>query len=288
VADGAEVIVLDNFRTGRRENLSGLDCHVVEGSVEDSALLMELTEGTDYVVHLAAQVSAPESFDRPAETERANVLGTLNVLEAARRARVRKVLFASSASIYGNSDRDENGELHAPAPESPFAISKLSGEHYMALYQRLYRIPTVCMRLFTLYGPRQSARVPQTNVVASFAERARKNEPLMIYGDGAQTRDLLFVKDAVTALRLLAENGDGVFNVCGETRKSITGIAYEVISVAASRSRILHQAERKGEIRHLHGSSSRLRKLGWTPTTNFREGLERTLFSIPRRSDLTT
>ncbi len=287
VADGAEVIVLDNFRTGRRENLSGLDCHIVEGSVEDRDLLMELTEGTDYVFHLAAQVSVPESFEHPAETETTNVIGTLNVLEAARRARVRKVLFASSASVYGNGDREEHGEQHSPAPESPYAISKLAGEQYMALYQRLYRIPTVCMRLFTLYGPRQSARVPQTNVVASFAERARKNEPLMIYGDGTQTRDFLYVKDAVGALHILAENGDGVFNICGETRMTITGIAYEIISVAASRSRILHQAERRGEIRHLHGSSNRLRKLGWSPATKFREGLEKTLFVIPRRSDST-
>src|SRR5690606_33802211 len=105
------------------------------------------------------------------------------------------------------------------------------GEHYMSLFNRQYRVPTVCLRLFTVYGPRQNSKIPGINVVAAFADRARRNEPIMIYGDGAQVRDLLYVNDAVSATRLLAEHADGVYNVCGETRINLTSIAYEIIAV---------------------------------------------------------
>lgn len=283
--EGAEVIVVDNLNTGRRENLESVDCHIVESSIGNAPLLLELAEGCDYIYHLAAQTSIPDSFDRPVETERTNVEGTLNVLEAARMARVRKVIFASTASIYGNSEREEHAEQHPISPESPLAISKLTGEHYMTLYSRLYRVPTVSMRLFTIYGPRQNARIPGINFVASFADRARRNEPIMIYGDGTQIRDLLYVTDAVSAARTLAENGDGVYNVCGETRMSLTSIAYEIIAVSGSRSRILHQRERQSDIARLCGNATRLRKLGWKPTTPFREGIEKTVFSMPKKSD---
>ncbi len=275
---GAEVIALDNLKTGRAENLAGFKCRFVEGTIENAELLQELAEGCDYIFHMAASISIPESFERPNEAEAINVLGTLNVLEAARKARVRKVVFASSGSVYGSSDRDESTELQAVSPDSPLAITKIAGEHYMAFYSKQYRVPTVSMRLFTVFGPRQNTKLPGVNAIACFADRARRNEPMVIFGDGTQVRGPLYVKDAVAAARILAENGDGVFNVCGEERLSVTSIAYEIIAASGSRSRIIHQQHREGDIERLCGNTTRLRKLGWAPKTSFRDGLEHLLF----------
>ncbi|MDK2971450.1 MAG: UDP-glucose 4-epimerase [Candidatus Sumerlaeota bacterium] len=277
VARGARVVVLDSLRTGHRANLAGVDCQFVEGSVEDAALVRRCAEGIDVIHHLAALVSVPESMEKPALTEAINVLGTLNVLEAARAARVGKVVFSSTSAVYGMIDRPMHAETDLPAPASPYAITKLAGEHYMHLYAEAFGVPTICFRYFNVYGPRQDPKSPYAAAVAIFADLARAGKPLRVYDDGEQTRDFVHVNDVVAANLLGAETGSGVFNVACGTRITVNDLARKIIATAGSSSQIEYAPPRPGDIRHSRGDSTKLRALGWQPAVTLDEGLQLTL-----------
>lgn len=196
----AEVIVLDNFRTGNRKNLAGLECQFVEGSILDEEILDRVMQGVDVVFHLAALVSVAESMERPLETVAINVTGLLNTLEAARRHGARKLVFASSAAVYGENPAQPKVETLTPDPRSPYAVTKLDGEYYCAIYEQQGWVSTACLRFFNVFGPRQDPSSAYAAAVAAFLDKARRGETLSIHGDGEQTRDFIHVGDIASAL----------------------------------------------------------------------------------------
>lgn len=273
--DRAEVVVLDNLRTGHRRNLDGLKCRFVEGSILDRPLLDELMAGTDYVFHLAAMVSVPESMALPGETVDLNVHGLLNVLEAARRHSVKKLCFASSAAVYGENPIQPKVETMAPDPRSPYAITKLDGEYYCGLYAREGWLSTACLRFFNVFGPRQDPGSAYAAAVPIFLHRARNGEPITIYGDGGQTRDFIFVKDIVGALAFAAETKgvEGVFNAGYGKSITIAELVDEILKLTGSSSEVRHEPVRAGDIRHSTSDASKLLGAGWKPLFDVPKGL---------------
>lgn len=273
--DRAEVVVLDNLRTGHRRNLDGLKCRVVEGSILDRPLLDELMVDTDYVFHLAAMVSVPESMALPGETVDLNVHGLLNVLEAARRHGVKKLCFASSAAVYGENPIQPKVETMAPDPRSPYAITKLDGEYYCGLYAHKGWLSTACLRFFNVFGPRQDPGSAYAAAVPIFLHHARNGEPITIYGDGGQTRDFIFVKDIIGALAFVAETKgvEGVFNTGYGKSISIAELVDEILKLTGSSSKVRHEPVRAGDIRHSTSDVSKLLSAGWKPLFDVPKGL---------------
>ena len=276
--DSAEVVVLDDLRTGHQRNLDGLKCRYVKGSILDRSAVDEAMEGVDYVIHLAALVSVPESMAKPLETVDINVHGLLNVLESAAANRVKKLCFASSAAVYGENPIQPKVETMAPDPRSPYAITKLDGEYYCGLYARENRLSTACLRFFNVFGPRQDPTSAYAAAVAIFLKRASAGEPITIHGDGGQTRDFIYVKDIVGALAFAAETPglEGVFNAGYGTATTIAGLAEEIVKLTGSRSEIRHEPPRAGDIRHSTSDPSKLHEAGWKPDFSVAAGLRET------------
>lgn len=274
---GADVVVLDSLRSGKLTNLEGVECEFVEGSVEDTSVLDRVTRGVTVIHHLAAVVSVPESVENPLETEAINTRGTINVLEAARTHNIRRVVLSSSSAVYGEVDRPIHRESDLPSPMSPYAISKLTGEHYLAAYRSLYGMETVALRYFNVYGPRQDPDSPYAAAIAIFSRNAREGKPLNIFGDGTQTRDFVFVEDVVAANLLVAEKGSGVYNVSTGEIITINDLAEKIRAASGSTSSIEHLPPRPGDVMHSRGDATRLRGLGWTPSVTLEAGLARTL-----------
>jgi UDP-glucose 4-epimerase len=275
----AEVRVLDNLRSGYRRNLDGFDVEFIEGSILDADAVKRAVEGVDYVFHLAALISVPESMAKPRECVDLNVTGLLNVLEAAADAGARKLVLASSAAIYGNNPTVPKVETMLPEPKSPYAITKLDGEYYNAMFTTEGRLETASMRFFNVFGPRQDPNSAYAAAVPIFIRKALAGEPLTIYGDGGQTRDFIYVKDIVAALVFAATTPGmtGTFNVGYGASTTINDIAQTIIAEAGSDSEIRYEAERAGDVRHSLASVERLSEAGFRPVSNLREGLAATL-----------
>lgn len=275
--DRAEVVVLDNFRTGHRKNLEGLRCRLVEGSITDQRLVDSLMPGVEYVFHLAALVSVPESMSLPAETVDINVLGLLHVLNAARQHGVRKLCFASSAAVYGENPSNPKTEILTPDPRSPYAVTKLDGEYYCGGYTREGWLPTACLRFFNVFGPRQDPGSAYAAAVPIFLERAKANLPITIYGDGGQTRDFIFVQDIVGALAFAAENeaATGVFNVGYGQSMTIIDLVGRILALTGSKSELRYLPTRAGDIRHSASDPSKLLAAGWLPKDSLETGLRK-------------
>lgn len=271
----AEVSALDNFRTGRRDNLRGLQVDLVEGSILDRDLVGRLMRGVDYVFHLAALVSVPESVARPAECTDLNVNGLINVLDAAAAAKVRKVVLASSAAVYGDDPAVPKHETMAPAPRSPYAVTKLVGEYYCQLYAETRGLDTAALRFFNVFGPRQDPNGAYAAAVPIFFRQALTNRPLTIHGDGEQTRDFVFVNDIVAALVFAATTPGlrGVFNTGYGHQVTIRALAHRIVALAASRSEIHHAPARPGDVRHSRADISKLSRAGFTPAGTLEAGL---------------
>jgi UDP-glucose 4-epimerase len=274
-----EIRVLDNLRTGYRHNLDGLKHTFIEGTVTNRELVRESVRGVDYVFHLAAMVSVPESMSKPAECVDINVHGLLNVLEEASHAGVKKLVFASSAAIYGDNPTVPKFETMLPEPKSPYAITKLDGEYYLGMFQREGRLETAALRFFNVFGPRQDPKGAYAAAVPIFIEKAVRNEDITVFGDGGQTRDFIYVKDIVGALVFAVETAGvtGVFNAGYEGQITINDLANRLIKTAASTSKVLHAPERAGDVRHSRANADKLRAAGWSPRHNLDEGLARTL-----------
>jgi UDP-glucose 4-epimerase len=279
----AEVIVLDNLRTGHRQNLANLKCQFVEGSILDRVLLDEIMHGVDFVFHLAALVSVPESMSFPEETVHINVQGLLHVLESARMHRVKKLCFASSAAVYGENPIQPKIETMPPDPRSPYAITKLDGEYYCGLYAREKWLSTACLRFFNVFGPRQDPKSAYAAAIPIFLNQACANEPILIYGDGGQTRDFIYVKDIVGALIFAAETSgvEGVFNAGYGTALTITELVQELVKLTNSHSAIRYEPLRAGDIRHSTSDASKLRNAGWIPKFTVPAGLNQTINGNP-------
>lgn len=274
-----EIRVLDNLRTGYRHNLAGLKHTFIEGSITDRALVEQAVEGVDYVFHLAALVSVPESMSKPGECVDINVHGLLNVLEASANAGVKKLVFASSAAIYGDNPTVPKLEAMFPEPKSPYAITKLDGEYYLGMYHSEGRLETAAIRFFNVFGPRQDPKGAYAAAVPIFIEKAVRNEDITVFGDGEQTRDFIYVKDIVGALVFAATTPGvtGVFNAGYGGQITINKLANELITAAGSSSKVLHAAERAGDVKHSRASSDKLRAAGWAPKHTLEEGLAATL-----------
>jgi UDP-glucose 4-epimerase len=275
----AKVRVFDNLRTGYRRNLDGLDVEFIEGSVTDRAAVERAVAGCDFVFHLAALVSVPESMRAPRECADINVLGHLNILEAAAAANVKKLVFASSAAVYGYAPSVPTDETAAPAPQSPYAITKLDGEYYNALFTRENRLATASARFFNVFGPRQDPNGAYAAAVPIFIENALRGKTLTIFGDGGQTRDFIYVKDIAAALAFLARtpSATGTFNIGYGAVTTIGDLAGKIIALTASPSRIEHLGERAGDVRHSRASAEKIRAAGWNPQHTFDQALKETV-----------
>jgi UDP-glucose 4-epimerase len=275
----AHVRVLDNLRSGFKAHLAGLRHEFIEGSILDRERVRQALWGVDYVFHLAAMVSVPESMQKPVECNELNTTGTLVVLEEAARAGVKKLIFSTSAAIYGDNPVTPKLETMLPAPKSPYAITKLDGEFYCGMFAREGRLSTACLRYFNVFGPRQDPNSQYAAAVPIFIDRAVGNLPITIYGDGAQTRDFIYVKDIAAANAFFAtqSTATGVFNVACGQRMTINDLAGTICQLTGSRSEIKHAPERPGDVKHSLAGIDKLRAAGFRPATNFADGLNDTI-----------
>lgn len=281
VERGAHVRVLDDFSTGRRENLAAVADHIelLEGDVADPETAERAVAGCDYVLHLAAIASVQASLEEPRRTHRVNVDGTLNVLDAARQAGVRRLVFISSAAIYGDHTTLPLREELLPRPLSPYAANKVADEAYCSAFHAGYGLPTVVLRFFNVYGPRQDPANPYSGVISIFAARMTRGERPVIYGDGKQTRDFVYVKDVARAVLLVCEQeaavGD-VFNVAGGEQTSILQLAAVLNQVLDTNLTPAFAPPQTGEVRFSQADVRRAQEvLGWEARIPLREGLSR-------------
>ena len=293
-----DVVVFDNFSSGKRNNLAGLKIELIEGDVLDGESLQEACRGVEVIFHLAAQISVPLSIEDPIGTVQINTIGTLNVLNAAVKEKVEHIVLSSSAAIYGDNPTMPKKESMIPEPKSPYAVSKLDGEYYFKMFRDESGIDAVCLRYFNVFGPRQDPSSAYAAVIPAFIYRATNNKDLFIYGDGEQTRDFVFVDDVVAANLLAAGIGErptgieerptgiggakqrtqSAYNVACGRSVSINELARMIIEITGSRSKVIHEAERLGDVKHsLADISMMQRELGFSPKTDLLEGLERTV-----------
>jgi len=310
---GWHVTIVDDLSTGRLENIAGLlpptshhpsvgsrqsavnsqestvnsrqsavpppdhrlsTIDFVEGSVTDLSLLQDVFRGAECVFHQAALARVPRSIEDPLTTNDVNIRGTLNVLWAAKQGGVRKVVYASSSSVYGNTLTLPQREEMPPNPLSPYALTKLAGEHYCSIFRQIYGLPTVCLRYFNVYGPRQDPESQYATAVAAFIGRLSQDLPPIIYGDGEQTRDFTFVRDVVDANILALRNGvEGVYNIGAGRNVSINQLAETIIGLMGKNFKAVHEPPRPGDPRHTLADVSKAKTFGYEPKYDLKTGL---------------
>ncbi len=274
----AEVRVLDNLRSGHLENLAGLKVEFIRGDIRDRMSVAAAMEGVDYVFHLAAMISVPESMTKIVECVDINTQGTVIVLEEAARAGVRKLCFSSSAAIYGDNPEVPKRETMLPEPKSPYAITKLDGEYYCRMFTETGRLQTACLRYFNVFGPRQDPKSAYAAAVPIFTARAVAGEPITIYGDGEQTRDFIYVKDIAAANAFMAlSDCTGVHNVAYGGRITINDLVRTILRLTGSNSKVEYRPERAGDVRHSMAAVEKLQATGFRSAHTFDEGLRATI-----------
>ncbi len=275
---GWEVAVLDDLSTGFTANLPA-GAEFLHGDVADGALLDRAAAGCSVVFHLAAVSSVQDSLLRPLDVHRTNLTGTLSLLDAAARGGVGRLIFASSAAVYGDTGGEAAREDMKPRPLSHYAVQKLACEHYCGMYQRLRGLDTVCLRYFNIFGPRQSIVSPYTGVIAKFLGAAMGGSAPVVFGDGGQTRDFCHVSDVVAATMAAAarpagEVAGGVFNIGTGTSVSVRDLADEFQRLFPGLPAPRHEPARDGEIRTSCADITAARaRLGYSPSVPFAEGL---------------
>jgi UDP-glucose 4-epimerase len=283
VAASRRVRVLDNFSTGLPANLAAIRPapEVVDGDVSDAAAVEAAMKGVGVVYHLAALASVQQSVEDPAATHRTCATGTLNVLDAARRQRLRRVVYAASSSAYGIPAGEVQTEGDPVQPLSPYAAAKLAGELYCQAFAETYGLETVRLRFFNIYGPRQRADSPYSGVIALFAAALGKGRTPTIFGDGLQSRDFTYVTDVVQALQKAAEApgiSGRVYNVGTGGSVNLLELVRELNKLLGTNVAPAHGLPRAGDVRHSRADISRARKeLGYEPRVAFAEGLAETL-----------
>ncbi|MEO8451460.1 MAG: SDR family oxidoreductase [Gemmatimonadota bacterium] len=279
---GNRVRVLDNFSTGRRENLQGLTgVDLIEGDIRSYHTVREAVDGVHFVLHQAALPSVPRSIRDPITSNDVNVVGTLNVLNASRDAKVARLIYASSSSIYGRNTELPKREDMMPLPISPYAVSKLAGEFYCRAFTELYQFETVILRYFNVFGPRQDPKSQYSAVIPLFIDRILNNEPPSVNGDGSQTRDFTYVDNVVAAnlAACLAPHAAGrVLNIAGGKRYSVLDLVTALGEIMGRSIQPVFNPTRMGDVPHSYASIEAAGEvLGYAPHIDFRQGLERTV-----------
>jgi nucleoside-diphosphate-sugar epimerase len=279
---GFDVRVVDDLATGRRENLRDVLGRIdfIEGSVLDDTLLSKAMKGVDYVLHQAAIPSVPRSVKDPLRTHEANATGTLKVLRAAREAGVKRVVYASSSSVYGDTPKLPKVEGMKPDPLSPYAVSKLAGEHYCRVFARVYGLDTASLRYFNVFGPRQDPASQYAAVIPKFITLISQGKSPVIYGDGEQTRDFTFVGNVVDAnllaMKVKRTSGEVVNIACGE-RTSVKELVRMLCGVIGRDVTPVYEEARRGDVKHSLADIGKAKKLlGYRPKYDMEHGLKRT------------
>jgi len=278
-----KTVVIDDLSSGKIENISPFlssgSVEFIQGSVTDLKLLSRIFSGARYVFHEAAIASVPASVENPVASHETNLNGTLNVLLAARDNQVRKVIFASSCALYGNEPTLPKKEEMEPDPQSPYSVNKLAAEYYCGIFTKVYGLPTACLRYFNVYGPRQDPNSQYSAAIPKFIQIVRAGTRPIIYGDGEQTRDFIYVKDVVRANIMAAENqATGVFNIGSGQSISINKLV-SLVCELLNRPDLLpvFKEERAGDVRHSLADISKARQFGFSPEYSIEQGLKDTI-----------
>lgn len=280
---GYEIVVLDNFFAGKIENIrkhvnNKKGFHLIKGDIRNREDVEKALEDVDAVCHLAAIVNIPLSIENPLFVNDVNVQGTLNLLEASVKHDMQRFVYVSTCAVYGNAKYLPINEEHQTNPLSPYGASKLAAEHYCKVFHQIHGLKTICLRFFNVYGPRQPSG-HYGGVITTFIELLKKKEPIVIFGDGNQTRDFVYVEDAVHACTLALQCKDcagETFNIGTGTKTSINELARILIEcVGKPQVKVVHADERKGDIRESYADVSKAkRKLGFKPKFSITEGLK--------------
>lgn len=282
VRRGHRVVVFDDFSAGKKENLAATvgKAELIQGSITDLDLCHKACRGAEFVIHLAARTSVPRSVKDPIETDRINIAGTLNMLLAARDAKVRRVVFAASSSAYGETPSLPKVETMQPVPISPYGVTKYVGELYAYAFGKCYGLETVSLRYFNVFGPRQDPSSPYSGVLSKFCSAILAGESPVIYGDGEQSRDFTYIENVVQA-NLLACEAPGaaglVFNIGTGSRFTLNQTLALLGKITGKNLAAQYDPPRSGDIRDSQADISAARKvLGYSPAIGFEEGLRRT------------
>lgn len=285
-----DVIILDSLFSGKLDNIRHLltmeNVQFVHGSINDSDLLSKLLESIDGIFHQAAIPSVPRSIHNPLATNAVNVDGTLNVLTIAKEHGVRKVVYASSSSVYGDTPILPKVETMNPNPKSPYAVSKLTGEYYCRVFSEVYGIKTVALRYFNVFGPRQDPESQYAAVIPRFITRTLAGKPPIIYGDGTQTRDFTYVKDVVQAnVKAMESDAEGVFNVAYNTRISLLSLVDIIAEETGMKVNPVFEPPRPGDIHDSQADITAARNaFGYAPEYSVEGGLKETIAWYVERS----
>lgn len=280
--EGGEVRVVDNLATGHRARLREVDAHVefIEGDLADPAVCDKVVKGIEYVLHQAAVPSVQRSVQDPVPTNRANVTATLNLLESCRREGVRRLVYAASSSVYGNTKELPKREDMSPNPMSPYALQKYVGEKYCQLFTGLYKFETVCLRYFNVFGPDQDPDSQYSAVIPRFITRLRRKEPLLVFGDGEQSRDFTYIENVVNAncLALLAPQAAGaVVNIGCGARITLNHLIRLLEGILQTPAQVEYQPARQGDVRDSLADITQAQTLlGYKPLIDVKEGLQKT------------
>jgi len=283
VKRGEKVRIVDDFSTGKRENIVGFkdSIELIEGDLRDWEIVKRVMAGVDFVLHKGDLPSAERSIKGPLTTTKVNILGTLNVLSAAREAKVERLVYASSSSVYGDTPTLPKKEVMKNNPQSPYAVTKLIGEEYCRIYYSIYGLETVCLRYFNVFGPRQDPGSQYAAVIPKFITLMLKGKSPPIYGDGEQSRDFTFIDNVVEAnLQACTTKGapGEVFNIAYGKRVTINELVERLNKILQTRIEPTYQSPRKGDVRHSLADISQARKtLHYSPEIGFDEGLEKTV-----------
>ena len=292
LSKGFGVRVLDNLSTGNPENLTRASSRIefIKGDLRSEKKVQKAIRGVSYVFHMAAIASVPQSVARPVETHEVNVTGTFRLLEASRKAGVKRFIFTSSSAVYGETDKFPSSEEDLPRPESPYAASKIMGEYYCRNFSKLYGLETVSLRYFNVYGPRQNPKSRYANVIPIFFKKILGHVPPEVHWDGKQSRDFVYVDDVVTA-NLLAMKKPGIsgeaFNIGSHSEARVIDCLKEIQKVlGVKKVKIVHSPKRAGDVRRTFADISKARRfLGYRPGVNFEEGFRRTVYWFLKNPD---
>ncbi|MCE9526067.1 MAG: SDR family oxidoreductase [Planctomycetales bacterium] len=291
VARGDNVRVLDNLSTGRKENLAGVwhQIEFAQGDITDEAAVQKAVAGVDFVFHQAAVASVPRSVDAPLESHAACTTGTLLLLDAARKAGVKRFVFAASSSAYGNQPTPVKKETDLPSPLSPYAAAKLAAEHFCHAFYHSYGLETVCLRYFNVFGPRQDPSGPYAAVIPIFVQLLLAGKSPMIYGDGQQTRDFTYVGNVVQANLLastappakIASSPSRVFNIGSGSAISLLDLLSDLNAICGTKIAANFQPPRTGDVRDSLADISLAQQiLGYQSSVTLRKGLEKTVAAM--------